>query len=335
MKLASLPHGRDGRLAVVSSDLAWYAEAGHIVPSLQAALDGWEWHEPALRALATELEHGAIPRERFHERVALAPLPRAYQWADGSAYVNHVELVRKARGAELPDSFWHDPLMYQGGSDDLRGARSAITLADEAWGCDLEAEIVVVTGDVPQGVSAAGALEHIRLVGLVNDVSLRNLIPGELAKGFGFVQAKPASHFSPVFVTPDELGTSWSGGKLNHVLSVDLNGQPFGRAEAGQECTFDFGMLIAHLAKTRRIGAGSIIGSGTVSNRDPDGSPGRPCSAGGRGYSCIAELRMVETITSGEAITPFLRYGDVVRIEMKDARGRSIFGAIEGEVVRT
>jgi fumarylacetoacetate (FAA) hydrolase len=333
MKLASLPSGRDGRLAVVSSDLAWYAEAGHIVPTLQAALDDWERHEPALRALAIELEHGAIPRERFHEREALAPLPRAYQWADGSAYVNHVELVRKARGAELPESFWHDPLMYQGGSDDLRGARAPITLADEAWGCDMEAEICVVTGDVPQGTSAADALAQIRLVGLVNDVSLRNLIPGELAKGFGFVQSKPASHFSPVFVTPDELGASWSGGKLHHVLSVDLNGQPFGRAEAGEECTFDFGTLIAHLARTRAIGAGSIIGSGTVSNRDPDGSPGRPVSEGGRGYSCIAELRMVETIASGEAKTPFLRYGDVVRIEMKDARGKSIFGAIEGEVI--
>jgi fumarylacetoacetate (FAA) hydrolase len=334
MKLTSLPHDRDGRLAIVSADLAWYAEAGHLVPTLQAALDDWERHEPALQALATELEHGAIPRERFHEREALAPLPRAYQWADGSAYVNHVELVRKARGAELPDSFWHDPLMYQGASDDLRGARAAITLADEAWGCDMEAEICVVTGDVPQGVTATAALDHIRLIGLVNDVSLRNLIPGELAKGFGFVQAKPASHFSPVFVTPDELGASWSGGKLNHVLRVDLNGQPFGRAEAGEECTFDFGTLIAHLAKTRRIGAGSIIGSGTVSNRDPDGSPGRPCSAGGRGYSCIAEQRMTETIASGQASTPFLRYGDVVRIEMKDARGKSIFGAIEGEVTR-
>lgn len=334
MKLASLPDGRDGRLAVVSADLAWYAEAGHIVPTLQAALDDWERHEPALRALETELEHGAIPRQRFHEREVLAPLPRAYQWADGSAWVNHVELVRKARGAELPESFWHDPLMYQGGSDDLRGARSAITLADEAWGCDMEAEICVVTGDVPQGVSAAEALAHIRLVGLVNDVSLRNLIAGELAKGFGFVQSKPASHFSPVFVTPDALGDAWSGGKLHHVLSVDLNGQPIGRAEAGEECTFDFGTLIAHLARTRRIGAGSIIGSGTVSNRDPDGSPGRPCSAGGRGYSCIAEQRMVEMLAGGEPKTPFLSYGDVVRIEMKDARGRSIFGAIEGEVTK-
>jgi fumarylacetoacetate (FAA) hydrolase len=334
VKLASLPHGRDGRLVVVSNDLAWYAPADHLVPTLQAALDDWDRHEPVLLALATELEHGAIPRERFHERRVTAPLPRAYQWVDGSAYVNHVELVRKARGAELPDSFWHDPLMYQGGSDDLRGPREPISLADEDWGCDMEAEICVVTGDVPQGVSAADALNHIRLVGLVNDVSLRMLIPGELAKGFGFVQSKPASHFSPVFVTPDELGPAWSGGRLSHVLAVDLNDQPFGRADAGQECTFDFGTLITHLAKTRRIGAGSIVGSGTVSNRDPDGSPGRPCSAGGRGYSCIAELRMVETIASGKPKTPFLHYGDKVRIEMRDEAGHSIFGAIEQVVTK-
>ncbi len=334
MKLASLPQGRDGRLIVVSRDLAWYADADHIVPTLQGALDDWARHAPALEVLSTELEHAAIPRLRFHEREAAAPLPRAYQWADGSAYVNHVELVRKARGAELPESFWHDPLMYQGGSDDLRGGREPIRLADEAWGCDMEAEICVVTGDVPQGVSAEAALGHIRLIGLVNDVSLRNLIPGELAKGFGFVQSKPASHFSPVFVTPDELGEAWSGGRLNHVLAVDLNDQAFGRAEAGEECTFDFGTLIAHLAKTRSIGAGSIIGSGTVSNRDPDGSPGRPCSAGGRGYSCIAEQRMIETIADGKPSTEFLRWGDRVRIEMKDAKGHSIFGAIDHEVVR-
>ena len=333
MKLASLPQGRDGRLIVVSNDLAWYADADHIVPTLQRALDDWNRHEPVLAALAIELEHGAIPRKRFHEREAAAPLPRAYQWADGSAYVNHVELVRKARGAELPESFWHDPLMYQGGSDDLRGGRDPIVLGDEAWGCDMEAEICVVTGDVPQGISAQNALEHVRLVGLVNDVSLRNLIPGELAKGFGFVQSKPATHFSPVFVTPDALGEDWQGGRLSLPLAVDLNSQHFGRAEAGEECTFDFGTLIAHLAKTRKIGAGSIIGSGTVSNRDPDGSPGRPCSAGGRGYSCIAEQRMIETIAEGKPSTEFLRYGDVVRIEMRDRKGHSIFGAIEHEVI--
>jgi fumarylacetoacetate (FAA) hydrolase len=334
MKLASLPQGRDGRLIVVSNDLAWYADADHIVATLQGALDDWDRLAPALEALATELEHGAIPQKRFHEREAAAPLPRAFQWADGSAYVNHVELVRKARGSELPDSFWHDPLMYQGGSDDLRGGREPIALADEAWGCDMEAELCVVTGDVPQGVSAEAALGHIRLVGLVNDVSLRNLIPGELAKGFGFVQSKPASHFSPVFVTPDALGAAWKGGRLAKQVQIDLNGQPFGRIEAGEECTFDFGALIAHLAKTRRIGAGSIIGSGTVSNRDPDGSPGRPVADGGRGYACIAEQRMVETIATGAPRTEFLRFGDVVRIEVRDAKGRSIFGAIEQEVVQ-
>lgn len=333
MKLASLPHGRDGRLVVVSDDLAWYADADHIVPTLQGLLDDWDRLAPEIEALAVELAHEAIPRRRFHEREAAAPLPRAYQWADGSAYVNHVELVRQARGAELPESFWSDPLMYQGGSDDLRGARDPIALADEAWGCDCEAEIVVVTGDVPQGITREAALDHIRLVGLVNDVSLRNLIPGELAKGFCFVQAKPASHFSPVFVTPASLGAAWRDGKLHLPLCVDLNGQPFGRAEAGEECTFDFGVLIAHLAKTRRIGAGSLIGSGTVSNRDPDGSPGRPVGEGGRGYSCIAEQRMVETIRTGAPSTPFLKYGDVVRIEARDARGKSVFGAIESEVV--
>ncbi|MFC4294545.1 fumarylacetoacetate hydrolase family protein [Novosphingobium tardum] len=333
MKLASLPQGRDGRLIVVSDDLAWYADADHIVPTMQALLDDWDRFAPEVESLAIELSHEAIPRKRFHEREAAAPLPRAYQWADGSAYVNHVELVRRARGAELPESFWNDPLMYQGGSDDLRPGRSPIALADEAWGCDMEAEICVVTGDVPQGATRDEALKQVRLVGLVNDVSLRNLIPGELAKGFGFVQAKPATAFSPVFVTPDALGSAWRDGKLHHALQVDLNGKPFGRAEAGEECTFDFGILIAHLAKTRSVGAGSIIGSGTVSNRDPDGSPGRPVSAGGRGYSCIAEQRMVEQIASGEATTPFLRYGDTVRIEMRDDKGKSIFGAIEQEVV--
>lgn len=333
MKLASLPQGRDGRLIVVSDDLAWYADADHIVPTLQALLDDWDRYYPLIEALGIELAHGAIPRKRFHEREACAPLPRAFQWVDGSAYVNHVELVRKARGAELPESFWTDPLMYQGGSDDLRGARDPIRLADEAWGCDFEAEIVVVTGDVPQGVSAEQALRHIRLVGLVNDVSLRNLIPGELAKGFGFVQSKPASHFSPVFVTPDALGDAWGGGKLSRTLMVDLNGEAFGRIEAGEECTFDFGVLIAHLAKTRSLGAGSLIGSGTVSNRDPDGSPGRPAGQGGRGYACIAEQRMVETIAAGAPATPFLKAGDTVRIEMRDAKGRSIFGAIDHAVV--
>ncbi|OYW38545.1 MAG: 2-keto-4-pentenoate hydratase [Brevundimonas sp. 12-68-7] len=333
MKLASLKHGRDGRLVVVSSDLAWFTDAFLIAPTMQAALDDWERCEPRLRALAESLDHEAVPRGRFHERDAAAPLPRAYQWADGSAYVNHVELVRRARGAEMPDSFWTDPLMYQGGSDHFMGPRDAIPLADESWGCDLEAEIVVVTGDVPQGVTPDEARDHIRLIGLVNDVSLRNLIPGELAKGFGFVQSKPASALSPVFVTPDALGDRWQDGKLHGALSVQLNGKDFGRADAGIDMTFDFGVLIAHLARTRSLVAGSIIGSGTVSNRDADGGPGKPVDQGGLGYSCIAEVRTVETILTGAPATAFLRHGDTVRIEMLDDRHHSIFGAIEQEVV--
>ena len=329
MKLASLKHGRDGRLVVVSSDLHWFTDAFLIAPTLQAALDDWERCEPRLRALAESLDHEAVPRGRFHERDAAAPLPRAYQWADGSAYVNHVELVRRARGAEMPASFWTDPLMYQGGSDHFMGARDPIALADESWGCDLEAEIVVVTGDVPQGVTPEEARDHIRLIGLVNDVSLRNLIPGELAKGFGFVQSKPASTLSPVFVTPDALGDRWKDGKLHGALSVQLNGKDFGRADAGVDMTFDFGVLIAHLARTRSLGAGSIIGSGTVSNRDADGGPGKPVDQGGLGYSCIAEVRTVETILTGAPVTPFLKHGDTVRIEMLDEKHHSIFGAIE------
>ena len=329
MKLASLKGGRDGRLVVVSDDLAWYADAAAIAPTLQAALDDWERVAPDLANLAIDLNHEAIPMMRFHERKAAAPLPRAYQWADGSAYVNHVALVRQARGATMPESFWHDPLMYQGGSDGFLGPRDPIPLKDEAWGCDLEAEVVVVTGDVPMGVSPAEALELVRLVGLTNDVSMRGLIPGELEKGFGFFQSKPASAMSPVFVTPDALGDLWQGGKLHRRLMVDLNGQPFGRAEAGEDMTFDFGTLIAHAAKTRALGAGTIIGSGTVSNRDADGGPGRPVSEGGVGYSCLAELRTVETIRGGKPVTPFLKAGDTVRIWAEDDRHHSIFGAIE------
>ena len=332
MKLASLKHGRDGRLVVVSQDLNWFTDAFLIAPTLQAALDDWDHCGPRLEALAESLEHEAVPRGRFHERDAASPLPRAYQWADGSAYVNHVELVRRARGAEMPESFWTDPLMYQGGSDNFLSPRDPIPLADEAWGCDLEAEIVVVVGDVPQGATREQALAAIRLVGLVNDVSLRNLIPAELAKGFGFVQSKPASALSPVLVTPAALGDRWKDGKLHGILSVQLNGQDFGKADAGVDMTFDFGTLIAHLAKTRALGAGTIIGSGTVSNKDADGGPGKPVSEGGLGYSCIAEVRTVETILRGAAETPFLKHGDTVRIEMLDARHHSIFGAIEQTV---
>ncbi|PKP92881.1 MAG: 2-keto-4-pentenoate hydratase [Alphaproteobacteria bacterium HGW-Alphaproteobacteria-16] len=333
MKLASLKHGRDGRLVVVSNDLAWYADAGHIAPTMQAALDDWDRVEGALRNLSTDLDHEVIPRERFHEREAAAPLPRAYQWADGSAYVNHVALVRQARGAEMPESFWQDPLMYQGGSDGFLGPRDPIPLKDEAWGCDLEAEVVVVTGDVPLGADREQALASVLLVGLTNDVSLRNLIPGELAKGFGFFQSKPASAFSPVFVTPDALGDWWQDGKLHRKLLVDLNDQPYGRAEAAVDMTFDFGTLIAHAAKTRALGAGTIIGSGTVSNRDADGGPGKPVAEGGVGYSCIAEQRTVETINGGKPVTSFLKAGDTVRIWAEDDRHHPIFGTIEQTVV--
>jgi fumarylacetoacetate (FAA) hydrolase len=332
MKLASLKHGRDGRLVVVSDDLAWFAEAGHIAPTMQSALDDWDRVEPALRALATDLAHEVIPMQRFHERTAAAPLPRAYQWADGSAYVNHVALVRQARSADMPDSFWRDPLMYQGGSDGFLGARDPIFLADPAWGCDMEAEVVVVTGDVPQGISADAALGYIRLIGLTNDVSLRGLIPTEIAKGFGFFQSKPASAFSPVFVTPDTLGARWHGGKLHGALNVNYNDEPLGRADAGVDMTFDFGQLIAHAAKTRHLGAGTIIGSGTVSNRDADGGPGRPVADGGLGYSCLAEVRTIETILTGAATTPFMQHGDRVRIWMDDDRHHPIFGTIEQTV---
>lgn len=333
MKLGSLNSGRDGRLVVVSRDLAWCADAAHIAPTLQAALDDWERVAPQLELLSVDLSHETIPMMRFHERTAAAPLPRAYQWADGSAYVNHVALVRQARGAEMPESFWTDPLMYQGASDEMLGPRDPIPLADEAWGCDLEAEVVVVTGDVRRGALRDEALAGVKLVGLVNDVSLRNLIPAELAKGFGFVQSKPASALSPVLVTPDELGDQWRDGKLHGVLKVDVNGEAFGRADAGVDMTFDFGTLVAHLAKTRNLGAGTIVGSGTVSNRGADGGPGKSIADGGRGYSCIAEVRTVETITGGGVTTPFLKGGDTVRIWMEDAGGHPIFGTIEQEIV--
>lgn len=332
MKLASLKGGRDGRLVVVSNDLAWYAPADRIALTLQAALDDWERCEPELRGLAEGLEHGSVPKARFHEHEAASPLPRAYQWADGSAYVNHVALVRQARGAEMPESFWTDPLMYQGGSDGFLGPRDPIPLGDPGWGCDLEGEVAVITGDVPMGATAAEGLAAVRLVMLCNDVSLRNLIPGELAKSFGFFQSKPASAFSPVAVTPDALAT-FTEGKLHGKLQVELNGQPLGEPDAGVDMTFGFGTLIAHAARTRALAAGTIIGSGTVSNRSPDGGPGRPIAQGGVGYACLAEVRTVETLLHGAPRTPFLKDGDVVRIEMRDARRHSLFGAIE-QVVR-
>ncbi|HEV7249755.1 MAG TPA: fumarylacetoacetate hydrolase family protein [Shinella sp.] len=332
MKLATLKDStRDGRLVVVSRDLTLCSEVGHIARTLQAALDDWAHVAPRLERVAEGLETGAQPTTRFHEHDAASPLPRAYQWADGSAYVNHVELVRKARNADMPESFWTDPLMYQGGSDSFLGPRDPILAADETFGIDMEGEIAVIVDDVPMGASAEEARDAIRLVMLVNDVSLRGLIPAELSKGFGFFQSKPASAFSPVAVTPDELGEAWDGGKLHLPLLVSLNGKAFGKAEAGVDMTFDFGQLVAHAAKTRPLVAGSIIGSGTVSNK-LDGGPGKPVAEGGAGYSCIAELRTIETIATGTAKTPFMKFGDVVRIEMKDKTGHSIFGAIEQTV---
>ena len=334
MKLATMKDGtRDGRLAVVSRDLTRFTDASFLVPTLQAALDDWGRIAPHLEALAESLEHGSVPSQRFHEHDARSPLPRAYQWADGSAYVNHVELVRKARGAELPASFWTDPLMYQGGSDAFLDPREPIRVADEAWGIDMEGEVAVIVDDVPMGATLAEARAAIRLVMLVNDVSLRGLIPAELAKGFGFFHGKPSTAFSPLAVTPDELGEAWDGGRLHLPLLVDLNGKPFGRANAGIDMTFDFPTLVAHAAKSRPLGAGTIVGSGTVSNKLGDG-PGKPVAEGGVGYACIAEIRMIETIEAGAPKTPFLRFGDTVRIEMRDGSGHSIFGAIEQSVER-
>nr|WP_316650594.1 fumarylacetoacetate hydrolase family protein [uncultured Gellertiella sp.] len=332
MKLATLKDKtRDGRLVVVSRDLTRYGDVGHIARTMQQALDDWEHVAPRLARVAEGVESGAQPFFRFHEQEAASPLPRACQWADGSAYVNHVELVRRARNAKMPATFWTDPLMYQGGSDSFLAPREPIVVADEAFGIDMEGEVAVIVDDVPMGISPAGALDRICLVMLVNDVSLRGLIPDELAKGFGFFQSKPSSAFSPVAVTPDELGTAWQDGKLHLPLLVSLNGAAFGRADAGIDMTFDFGRLIAHAAKTRPLAAGTIIGSGTVSNKQ-DGGPGRPVGEGGKGYSCIAELRMIEKIRLGVEKTPYLRYGDRVRIEMKDGQGHSIFGAIEQDV---
>jgi fumarylacetoacetate (FAA) hydrolase len=334
MKLASLKSGRDGKLVVVSRDLTRCAPAAGIAITLQAALDEWSHAEPRLRTLFNELDGGDIDGEPFDEGTCASPLPRAYQWADGSAYINHVELVRRARGAEVPESFYTDPLMYQGGSDAFLAPRDPIPLGDPGWGCDLEGEIAVITDDVPMGIGAEAAARHIRLVMLCNDVSLRNLIPGELAKGFGFFQSKPPSAFSPVAVTPDELGERWRDARLHLPLVIDLNGAPFGRAEAGIDATFSLAELVAHAARTRPLSAGTIIGSGTVSNRGADGGPGKPVAQGGAGYSCIAEIRMIETILEGAPRTGFLKDGDRVTIAMRDEEGNSIFGAID-QVVRS
>ena len=334
MKLASLREGRDGRLVVVSRDLSRCADADAVAPTMQFALDNWLVVAPGLAKIAADLEASRGASMPLDPKICAAPLPRAYQWLDGSAYVNHVELVRKARGADMPASFWTDPLMYQGISDVLLGPNDPVSLADEAWGIDLEAEVVVVLGDVPMGATREQAAKGIRLIMLVNDVSLRNLTGPELAKGFGFVQSKPPSAFTPVAVTPDELGAAFDGAKVNLPLLSFINGVPYGKPIAGNDMTFDFPTLIAHAAKTRPLGAGTILGAGTVSNRDADGGPGKPIEQGGLGYSCIAEQRTVETLLHGKPLTPFLKFGDKVRIEMRDAQGHSIFGAIEQDVVR-
>lgn len=331
MKLATRNGGRDGTLMVVTRDLSRWTAVPEIAPTLQAALDDWAVTAPKLDAAAAALEAGS-GGTRFDPAACGAPLPRAYHWADGSAYVNHVELVRRARGATLPENFWTDPLIYQGGSDRFLGPCEDIVVPDEGWGIDFEAEIAVITDDVPMGTPAAAAAGHIKLVMLVNDVSLRGLIPAELAKGFGFYQSKPASAFSPVAVTPDELGPAWDGAKLHLPLLSFLNDAPFGKPDAGVDMTFDFARLIAHVCKSRLMAAGSILGSGTVSNRQGTG-PGSAIAEGGVGYSCIAELRMIETIREGTPRTPFMRYGDRVRIEMRDPAGASIFGAIDQRVV--
>ena len=333
MKLATLKTGsRDGSLVVVSRDLTQCQAVPAIAATLQAALDDWERCAPQLEQVYAALNNGsATAAQPFDAAQCHSPLPRAYQWADGSAYLNHVELVRKARNSEVPQSFWTDPLMYQGGSDSFVGPRDPIDVLSEDWGIDLEAEVAVITGDLPLGANVEQAGQAIRLVMLVNDVSLRNLIPAELAKGFGFFQAKPASAFSPVAVTPDELGDAWQQSKLKGALRVQINGQPFGEPDAGEDMAFSFAQLIAHAAKTRQLCAGSIIGSGTVSNKQGN-LHGSSVANGGVGYCCLAEVRMYETIEGGAPVTPFLRFGDRVRIEMLDASGASIFGAIDQTV---
>jgi len=323
MKLATYKDGsRDGQLVVVSRDLASAHYATGIATKLQQALDDWNFVSPQLQDLYTTLNSGKARHVfPFDPALCMAPLPRAYQWADGSAYLNHVELVRKARNAEVPESFYSDPLMYQGGSDDFLGPCDDARFADEAWGIDFEAEVAVITGDVAMGTPAESALEGVRLLMLANDWSLRNLIPAELAKGFGFFQSKPATAFSPVAVTPDELGDAWQGGRVHLTLQSSWNGRKVGMCEAGPEMTFHFGQLMAHIAKTRNVRAGSIVGSGTASNKDWS-----------KGYSCIAEKRAIETIESGAPATEFMKFGDTIRIEMKGRDGLSVFGAIEQKV---
>ena len=331
MKLATIKDGsRDGQLAVVSRDLCTAHYATGIANRLQHVLDDWNFISPQLQDLYDTLNSGKAGHGfPFDPRQAMAPLPRAYQWADGSAYINHVELVRAARKAEVPPSFYTDPLMYQGASDDFLGPCDDVLCPSEAFGIDFEAELAVITADVPMGASPERALDGIRLVMLANDVSLRNLIPDELAKGFGFFQSKPATAFSPVAITLDELGDAWDKGRLHLTLQSTWNGRKVGMCDAGPEMTFHFGQLIAHICKTRNVRAGSIVGSGTVSNQ---GVVNNGRTEWPRGYSCIAEKRAIETIQDGQPTTAFMRYGDTIRIEMKGKDGQSIFGAIDQKI---
>ncbi|MGP9535748.1 MULTISPECIES: fumarylacetoacetate hydrolase family protein [unclassified Halomonas] len=335
MKLATLNNGRDGELLVVSRDLESAVSASDIAATLQQAVENWDAVSPKLEQRYSAINDGqADGAFTLDQRKLHSPLPRSYHWADGSAYLNHVQLVRQARGAEMPETFWTDPLMYQGGGDRFLTPTEDIEAVSEEHGIDFEGEIAVITDDVPMAVTPEQAAGHIKLLMLVNDVSLRGLIPGELAKGFGFFQAKPASSFSPICVTPDELGDAWRDGKVHLPLTVHLNGEKFGEPEAGPDMVFSFPQLVAHAAKTRYLGAGAVIGSGTVSNPDADGGPGKPVKDGGVGYSCLAEVRMVEKILHNEIKTPFMRFGDRVRIEMFDREGKSIFGTIDQQVVK-
>ena len=323
MKLATLKGGRDGRLVAVSDDLARAADASAVAATMQAAIDDWTNAAPGLESLAAAVNAGETETFPFEPSECAAILPRAYQWVDGSAYLSHVELVRKARGAEMPKNLYDDPLMYQGASDSMIGPGDDIELADEAWGIDMEAEVFVILDDVPMGIAADDARGHVKLVGILNDVSLRNLIPAELGKGFGFLQGKPTTAFSPVVATPESLGDAWDGTKMTLDMEVALNGDPLGHPNAGTDLYFDVPTLIAHAAKSRRLAAGTILGTGTISNHDRSA-----------GSACLAEVRVIETIEHGEPRTPFMRFGDRVRIDMRNADGNSVFGAIDQRVVK-
>ena len=335
MKLASYNDGsRDGRLLVVSKNLKYFVNVDDVAPTMQFAIDNWNNVSIKLKKIYEKLNANTIHRKPFDEQLVHSPLPRAFQWLDASAYVNHVSLVRKARNAEMPESFWTDPLMYQGGSDDFIPPRSPIVLSDENWGIDFEAEIAIIINDVDMGSSSDKVEDKILLIMLANDVSLRNLVPNEISKGFGFIHSKPSTAFSPVAVTLDEIKPFWKNGKLLRTINTTLNDKAIGKVDADKDMTFNFYELIAHASKSRNLRAGTIIGSGTISNRSDDGGPGKTINMGGRGYSCIAELRMVEEIKTGSPKTPFMKFGDKVSISVFDDNKNSIFGTIEQTLIK-